>query len=63
MYAIRSYYGVYISEDRGATWSKNNRMIGENGDITDVQFDIFDASLIHLTQRGSGFYKGRNNFV
>ncbi len=50
--------GVYISEDRGATWSKNNRMIGENGDITDVQFDIFDASLIHLTQRGSGFYKG-----
>ncbi|MFY0626706.1 MAG: T9SS type A sorting domain-containing protein [Reichenbachiella sp.] len=50
--------GLYLSEDRGLTWTKNNRIIGQPDNITDIQFDIYDPTQIHLTVVGSGFYDG-----
>lgn len=50
--------GVFISEDRGQSWSKNNRIFGQPHNITDVEFDLFDPTTIHLSIIGSGFYRG-----
>jgi len=50
--------GVFLSKDRGITWSKNNRIIGQPHSITDVEFDLYDPTMIHLTVVGSGFYRG-----
>lgn len=50
--------GVFLSEDRGLSWSKNNRIMGQPDNITDVEFDIYDPTMIHITVVGSGFYRG-----
>ncbi|MEH0152689.1 Ig-like domain-containing protein [Limibacter armeniacum] len=50
--------GIYISRDRGLTWTKNNRNIGIPHQIEDVKFDIFDASKMWLATKGCGFYEG-----
>lgn len=50
--------GVFLSEDRGLSWSKNNRINGQPHNITDVEFDLYDPTTVHLTVLGSGFYRG-----
>jgi hypothetical protein len=49
---------VYISRDRGETWTKSNIDIGIPHQIRDVEFDIHDASTLWLASEGCGFYKG-----
>lgn len=51
--------GIYISRDRGKTWTKNNTNITIPHQIEDVKFDIFDSSKIWLATKGCGFYEGK----
>lgn len=51
--------GVYISLDRGLTWSKSNTNIVVPQQIEFLHFDIHDASTIWIGTLGSGFYKGK----
>ncbi|NIJ44948.1 photosystem II stability/assembly factor-like uncharacterized protein [Wenyingzhuangia heitensis] len=51
--------GVFISRDRGKTWTKNNKNIGIPHQIEDIKFDIHNAGELWLASRGCGFYKGK----
>ncbi|PWJ37936.1 BNR/Asp-box repeat protein [Sediminitomix flava] len=51
--------GVYVSRDRGKTWSKNNTNVTIPHQIEDVKFDIFDVNKIWLATKGCGFYEGK----
>ena len=51
--------GVYISRDRGLTWSKSNKSIGIPHQIEDIKFDIHNPEEIWMATLGCGFYKGR----
>ncbi|WP_109829367.1 VPS10 domain-containing protein [Reichenbachiella versicolor] len=50
--------GVYISRDRGETWSKCNKDIILPQVIEDVKFDILDPSKMWIATKGTGFYRG-----
>ncbi|MDO6738823.1 VPS10 domain-containing protein [Wenyingzhuangia sp. 2_MG-2023] len=50
--------GVYLTEDRGRTWTKVNRDIVTPHQIEDVKFDVFDTSKMWLANLGTGFYMG-----
>lgn len=50
--------GIYVSRDRGLTWSKSNRDIGIPDQIRMVQFDVHNSSQLWLATVGCGFYKG-----
>jgi len=50
--------GVYLSQDRGVTWSKNNRVISINHRISAVEFSIHDPATLWLSCVGAGFFKG-----
>ncbi len=50
--------GVFISLDRGQTWSKSNHRLGQPDAITQVEFDLHDAETLWMTVMGSGFYRG-----
>ncbi|NIJ46033.1 photosystem II stability/assembly factor-like uncharacterized protein [Wenyingzhuangia heitensis] len=53
--------GVYLSSDRGITWTKINTGITIPHQIEDVKFDVFNPSEIWLATKGCGFYKGKIN--
>jgi len=50
--------GVFMSFDRGKTWSKNNHVMGQPDNITQVEFDLHDVNLMWVSVMGSGFYRG-----
>ena len=50
--------GIYLSEDRGMTWSKNNRIISINNRISEVEFSVHDPEVLWLSCVGAGFFKG-----
>lgn len=50
--------GVYLSLDRGKTWSKSNHNIGQPGHIKQIEFDLHDPTIVWAAIMGSGFYKG-----
>ncbi|MGQ1783702.1 MULTISPECIES: VPS10 domain-containing protein [unclassified Saccharicrinis] len=50
--------GVFISLDRGKTWTKSNQTIGTPNKITQIEFDLHDPNTLWLSVMGSGFYKG-----
>jgi len=50
--------GIFISLDRGKTWSKNNYRVGQPNNITQVEFDLHDETTIWMSVQGSGFYRG-----
>ncbi|WP_066631483.1 VPS10 domain-containing protein [Labilibacter marinus] len=50
--------GIFISKDRGITWSKANHRIGTPNRITQVEFDLHDPSRLWLSVMASGFSKG-----
>ncbi|QBG48084.1 hypothetical protein EGM51_12005 [Verrucomicrobia bacterium S94] len=50
--------GLYLSEDRGRTWTKNNRSVSINWRIRDVEFSIHDPTTLWLACVGAGFFKG-----
>ncbi len=50
--------GLYLSRDRGETWSKCNNNIIIPHQVEDVNFDLFNAGEIWLATKGTGFYKG-----
>ncbi|RED95951.1 putative secreted protein (Por secretion system target) [Marinoscillum furvescens DSM 4134] len=50
--------GVYISLDRGQTWTKSNHNLGQPDVITQVEFDLHDPTRLWMSVMGSGFYKG-----
>jgi len=49
--------GIYLSEDRGLTWRKNN-IDGLNTEIRDVEFDTHDATTLWAVSLGNGFNRG-----
>ena len=49
--------GIYLSEDRGLTWKKNN-IDGLNTLIREVQFDLFDPTKLWSVSMGNGFNIG-----
>ncbi len=51
--------GIYLSKDRGLTWSKNNIAIITPHRIEDIEFNIFKPSEIWAANLGTGFYKGK----
>ncbi|NME67796.1 VPS10 domain-containing protein [Flammeovirga aprica] len=51
--------GVYLSEDRGLHWTKNNLTIGQPDKITDIAFDVQIPDRIIMTVLGSGFLEGK----
>ena len=50
--------GIYLSRDRGKTWTKNNTNIGIPHKIEDVKFNILAPSELWIATLGCGFYKG-----
>lgn len=50
--------GVYLSRDRGLSWSKCNREIAIPNHINDIKFDTFNAGKMWVATHGSGFYRG-----
>ena len=50
--------GIFMSMDRGKTWTKNNRIFGQPDRIAQVEFDLHDPTTIWLAIVGSGFYRG-----
>ncbi|KZS38943.1 hypothetical protein AWE51_15295 [Aquimarina aggregata] len=49
--------GIYLSEDRGLTWKKNN-IDGLNTQIRDVEFDLHDENTLWTVSLGNGFNRG-----
>ncbi|AXT53519.1 T9SS C-terminal target domain-containing protein [Aquimarina sp. BL5] len=49
--------GIYLSEDRGLTWKKNN-IDGLNTEIRNVEFDLHDATTLWAVSLGNGFNRG-----
>ncbi len=49
--------GIYLSEDRGLTWQKNN-IDGLNTQIKGVEFDLFDPTKLWSVSMGNGFNLG-----
>lgn len=50
--------GVFVSRDRGITWSKSNENIVIPEQIEAIKFDILDAGKMWLATLGTGFYRG-----
>ena len=50
--------GIFISLDRGNTWSKSNGSLGRPDGITQIEFDYHDPTTIWLAAFGGGFYRG-----
>jgi hypothetical protein len=50
--------GIFVSLDRGKTWSKNNRIMGQPDKITQLEFDLHDETTLWISVMGSGFYRG-----
>ncbi len=49
--------GIYLSEDRGLSWKKNN-IDGLNTEIKGVEFDLFDPTKLWSVSMGNGFNLG-----
>ena len=51
--------GVFVSRDRGLTWSKSNKNLGNPNQVEDIKFDIHNPGELWLATLGCGFYKGK----
>ncbi|MEM6769931.1 MAG: hypothetical protein AAF597_05020, partial [Bacteroidota bacterium] len=51
--------GIFISQDRGATWAKSNASLGRPAGITQIEFDYYDPTKLWISVFGGGFYRGQ----
>ena len=51
--------GVYISRDRGLTWSKSNENIVVPQHVETIKMDLHNAGQVWIGTLGTGFYKGQ----
>lgn len=50
--------GVYVTRDRGLTWSKSNTNIVIPHQVHDIRFNILRPDQLWVATKGTGFYKG-----